>query len=118
MEKVIKGKTFVFKNELLLFEMNEFYRMRNRLERSNAIMNDHNLDYEQIKKQEYTEMDFLFDTFPIFCISIDGKDSKAEDKRKYIMNISDLEIVDAISEVIMEVVEKAKKSISQKKKMT
>lgn len=116
MEKVIKGTTFLFKNDLFVFEMNEFLKMKSMFERSQAMLNNHDLDIKKVMSQQYTEMDLLFDVFPVFCISIGGKEMDKEGKRDYIMKIKDMEILNSISETILKIVDGVNNSINQKKK--
>lgn len=97
MEKVIWGKTMVFKEKLTMLDRQKVMQAK--------------------KKMEETEdaMELAFALFPILCVTIDWKELSNEEKSDYIKNIDEMEDFADISWVIAEIQTKIAEWYQKKK---
>lgn len=96
MEKTIWWKKFEFK---------EIVNMLDRQKCSNALRNYY---------QTQDEFELCFNLFPIFCTKIDDQTMNDDAKKKYLQEMTDLDLFKEIQEMLTSIIE----SITDQKKKT
>lgn len=112
METTTNEIAYTFKNDLFIFERNEFLKYQKLMERAENMENNKEISSEDMRKYQYTEMDFIFDVFPIFCISIAGETKTKDELKDYIRKVS----MDEFEKIATTLWERIEKLANQKKK--
>lgn len=87
MEITVNETKYLFKNDLFIFERNEFLKYQKLMDRAETMSNNKDISNEDMKKYQYTEMDFMFDIFPIFCLSINWEKKTKEEMTDHIKKV-------------------------------
>ena len=99
MEKTFNSTKIVFKEEI---NMRDFQLILNAVKEW---------------QKNWDDMDLSFKLFPLFCVSIDDKILTNEEKRKWIEELTDIEMFSKIIECIGELQQKFSNWFDEKKKM-